>query len=137
MTARISTCDLRASFPALSDVAKYPDELCDMYLELAHVALDEKRWGQFYEIGQKLWAAHYITLDAQDERRGAGSIGGVVSSKSLGGVSISYDASSTLAKDAGDFNLTSYGRRYWRFLRMAGMGGIQSGGQHREAGHVG
>ena len=57
-----------------------------------------------------------------------GSPVGVQTSKSLGGASVSYDASSALMQGAGQWNLTSYGTRFYQLMRIIGMGGTQSGG---------
>jgi hypothetical protein len=83
-----------------------------------------------FPTGEMLWAAHFITLDAMDAAaaaagKPAGAVSGLVSSKSVGSVSVGYDLSIGTEEGAGHWNLTSYGRRFWSFLRMAGMGGIQ------------
>jgi hypothetical protein len=97
---------------------------------LAHAQLDATRWGSMYIFGQQLFAAHYLALEAIDAAavaKGglAGQPAGVVSSKSLGGASISYDNNLGTEEGAGFWNRTLYGRQLWRWIRMAGMGGVQ------------
>ena len=48
---------------------------------------------------------------------------GPVSSKSVGGVSISYDSGSISIAGAGAWNATSYGQRLYKLLQSAAMGG--------------
>jgi hypothetical protein len=50
---------------------------------------------------------------------------GPVASKSIDKVSVSYDTAAAAMKDAGDFNLTTYGVRYLRIAKMMGAGGLQ------------
>jgi hypothetical protein len=71
-----------------------------------------------------------VTLAAQNQK--AGVIGGVpggnsgpASSKTVGSVTVAYDTAQTAEKDAGYWNLTTYGKQFIRLARMFGAGCIQ------------
>jgi hypothetical protein len=97
---------------------------------LAFKLLNPARFADLIVLASELYAAHYLTLDAQDERAAAsgglpGQTAGQVTNKSVGGASIAYDASGSLETDAGAWNLTTYGKRLYRLIKLAGMGGAQ------------
>ncbi|MNK60445.1 hypothetical protein D3C87_795790 [compost metagenome] len=50
---------------------------------------------------------------------------GPISSASVDKVSYSRDARAANLPDAGDFNLTAWGLRWYRLMRMAGAGPVQ------------
>lgn len=121
-------------FPAFSqDPEKYPQESVSAYLLLATNSLSANRWQQMLATGICLYAAHFLTLDAQDTQDAdAGGImgqrGGQVASKGVGGGNIAYDTSGAIEEGGGHWNLTTFGKRYLRFARMAGMGPVQVSG---------
>jgi hypothetical protein len=90
--------------------------------------MDGRRWGDYYEMGVYLFVAHHLTLFG-GRRRGAGgkSTSGLISSKSVGGVSASYDTTSTGMDGAGQWNATNFGKRWMELAELVGMGGVQVG----------
>lgn len=127
----LTPAQFRELIPGFNDSSKYSDFSLSTYLQMAATSLDPHRWGQWYIMGMALWSAHFLSLDARENAvalkggiPGQASIG-ILSSKSIGGVSAGYDVSSANEKDAGMWNLTSYGKRYIHFARLAGMGGVQ------------
>lgn len=79
-----------------------------------------------------LFVAHYMYLDAADNRSSAvggagGANSGVLTSKSVDKVSMSYDASMTMNPDAGFWNNSRYGSEFWEYMMLFGAGGIQLG----------
>lgn len=127
----IPVATFRAYMTAFADAAIYPDDLCGFYLSMAHQYVRPERWaGDSFAWGQMLWAAHFITLDAWDSKaaaagKPAGSVSGLATSKSVGAVSVGYDMTTASEEGAGHWNQTSYGRRFWAMMNLAGMGGIQ------------
>jgi Protein of unknown function (DUF4054) len=84
------------------------------------------------DIGVELFIAHNLALEVQAQDAAAisavpGTVGGPISSRSANGVSVSYDTSSGVEKDAGHWNLTTYGRRLVRLFDLVGMVPIQIG----------
>ncbi len=122
--------EFRALFPEFTSVETYPDAQVVFWLNLAGNALPADRWGDYLTLGQALFAAHNLVLGARETQgmaagRAAGTVSGPMTSKSVGGVSASYDVATASMAGGGDWNLTSYGQRFQRLSRMAGMGGIQ------------
>lgn len=69
-----------------------------------------------------------MALRAVDNRAaaiggGGGANSGVVSSKSVDKVSVSYDSSATMNPDAGFWNNTRYGAEFWQLIRCSAWEG--------------
>ncbi len=115
----------RAIFPEFGDVAAFPDAQVSFWLSSAANRLPELRWGGLWAQGVALLAAHYLSLARRRLAAGAGGGWGVVSSKSVGGVSVAYDNSLGSLEGAGSFNLSPYGVEFWQLAEIVGMGGTQ------------
>lgn len=81
-------------------------------------------------MGVMLFTAHEITLAAENVNAASfdgspGQQGGIANNKTVGSATIGFDAQSTTEKDAGYWNLTNYGKQYYRFLKIFGAGGAQ------------
>lgn len=81
-------------------------------------------------MGMSLYIAHELTLSAQNQKAASvggspGQQGGVATSKTVGSVSVQFDAQTTTEKDAGWWNLTTYGKQFIRLARIFGAGAIQ------------
>lgn len=121
----------RTAFTAFADTSLYPDASVQMWLDTGAQFVN-CNWGPLQGYGQGLWAAHEIAKLAQAASQAAsgnpGGVGGIVQSKSVGPVSVSYDTQlGTEGEAAGQYNLTIYGRQYWHYVRLFGMGAIQVG----------
>lgn len=84
------------------------------------------------DFATELFLAHNLVLEKQAldaATRGAdpGTTIGVVTSKSVGGVSVSYDISQIVDQNSGFWGTTMYGLRFIRLARLRGMGPIQIG----------
>lgn len=121
----------RAEFPAFASSTYYPDEQVAFWINEAinFSPLDAARWGQFYSLGLRLYIAHNLALERMAARQaasGAAPMGSsVISSRSVGPASVSYDTQFGAEQNAGAYALTTYGNRFLRYLRMAGMGPVQ------------
>ncbi|MBD2782533.1 DUF4054 domain-containing protein [Xenorhabdus szentirmaii] len=125
-----SVAQFRADFPQFSDIQKFPDAQIQFRLNLADKQLDENRLGDMFVYLAELMVAHYMALWAADSRSMAGggtggANSGVVSSKSVDKVSVSYDTGATLNPNAGFWNNTRYGSEFYELLLAFGAGGIQ------------
>lgn len=128
----VTNASFRTAFPAFADTTKYPNPVVDMWLGVAVQSVNEGRWSTLTDIGVSLYLAHELTIEgliSQQAARGIAPTGrqGIQTSKSADGVSVSYDVSTTSEKDAGHWNTTVYGTRYYRMARMMGAGPIQVG----------
>lgn len=122
----------RATFRAFSDPEIYPSSLISFYLELAYIMLPAPRWMKLWDYGAQLFVAHHLALEAKAQREAEaggipGSTIGPVGSKSAGPVSLSMDTNVAAEAGAGFWNLTTYGMRFYRLVRLVGIGGIQLG----------
>jgi hypothetical protein len=120
----------RSYFTAFGDAAVYPDATVQWWLDQGAVLLDPELWCDIYQLGQGLWAAHELAKFQMATLAGANNpsgIGGIVQSKAVNGVSVSYDTSIGTEDGAGQYNLTIYGRQFYHRVKLIGMGPIQIG----------
>lgn len=120
----------RTDFPEFADLVKYPDSLLTFWGVVAVNQVRQCVWNNMYVQGLELYVAHEVTLAAQNSAAAMvggtpGLQGGVPSSKAVDRASISFDATSTSEKDAGWWNLTTYGKQFIRLARLFGAGAIQ------------
>ena len=128
----ITVKQLRIDYPEFSDESLYIDSQIQFWLNFAYKFLDIRRWGTSLDLAAELYTAHNLVIEIRAQataETGAppGESQGMVSSKSVDKVSLSYDTSSIAQEGAGHWNLTIYGLRYIRLARMFGSGGIQLG----------
>jgi len=112
-----------------------PDEVVGRYVMMAHAVVLKARWHELWEEGMRLYIAHFLTLYLQGSADpSAGSLGilnagvsrGAVQSKSVGAVSVSYDAKAGTDGLEGwaGFQLTNHGIAFATLARMHGKGGV-------------
>lgn len=137
----------RIDYPAFADTNRFTDAEIQFYIDIAcappnmSYAINQHRWGQFFYLGLNLFVAHNLAVaDMMQQRAGspgglAGGPGysvtytplvgsGVATSKSVNGVSVSYDQSIGMEKDAGWWGLTPWGNQFLYYLRLAGAAPI-------------
>ena len=123
--------DFRALFPQFADTTKFPDARVAARLAVADRLLNESVTGpDLFPYFCGLFVAHYMALDAADNRSVAaggagGANSGILTSKSVDKVSMSYDASMTMDPNAGFWNNSRYGSEFYEYLMIFGAGGIQ------------
>ena len=120
----------RQMLPEFNDTGQYSNANISQWLGIAYTMLREEAWWDSLDMGAALFTAHNLVLSARDakvaENGGIpGNQSGPMSSKSVGGVSASYAVNAAYLEDAGAYNLTSYGSRFWTLVRQFGMGGFQ------------
>jgi hypothetical protein len=120
--------EFRLLCPEFKDPVQYPDETIAFWLSICPI--DYETWGPMYNFGQAMFVAHELkkfgAADGQPPGLAAGG-SGIVSSKSVGPVSVSYDTALGSEEDAGMWNGSWYGRQFIHFARLMGMGPIQVG----------
>lgn len=126
----VTVTDFRTFFPEFSDETKYPDAPILAYLNIGVQFVSISRWGTSWDFGVCLFAAHELCMGLMASKAATagttpGLSTGIVSSKSVGPVSKSYDTGFAKYDDAGYWNLTTYGQRYWYFMLLFGAGGTQ------------
>lgn len=120
----------RANFPEFASTVKYPDAQITFWATLAEKMVVECKWGDCYTYGVQLYVAHEITLAAQNTQAAAtghapGQSGGIANTKTVGSVSVGYDSVTQSEKDAGWWNMTNYGKQFYRLTQIFGAGCIQ------------
>lgn len=130
--ANIAPSDLRTGFPEFSDTTAYPDSFIQYWLNWAYILLNENRFLSVLPLAVSLWTAHNLVEERRaflESLKGGppGMAIGPTSSKAVKDVNVSYDIASVSEKDAGDYNQTIYGRRFYKLLMLAGMGPMQVG----------
>ncbi|MFG1260034.1 DUF4054 domain-containing protein [Xanthobacter flavus] len=126
----VTATSFRTDFPEFASTGAYPDAMVSFWLGLAGKLLDPTRWGDLLDFGTELFIAHNLALAARDQKAATaggipGSGGGLVVSKAVDKVSVSYDTALAGVEGAGNWNLTTYGTRYIQLARMVGAGGVQ------------
>jgi hypothetical protein len=120
----------RTNFPEFSDINTYPDSLIAFWAAYAQEGISMDRFGDMYPYALALYVAHQLKLAVQNAQisLGGGSSlsSGIVASKAVGSVSVSYDVEfGSQGANAGYFNLTTYGRMFWSLLMRYGIGPVQ------------
>ena len=120
----------RQNFPEFADVAAYPNSQITFWATVAEKMVVQSIWNDMYDFGVQLYVAHEITLARQNQLAAAtgglpGQGGGIATSKTVGSVSVGYDANTNTEKNAGWWNLTNYGKQFFRLINIFGAGCIQ------------
>lgn len=123
--------------PAFNDSSRYTDAAITFYLALAYAMMNVDRWGasgspnSLLDFGATFMTAHYLSLDAAVSAGGSpgvpGSGVGVLSGGTVDKVSFTRDVASTAVADAGHWNSSTYGQRYYQMMLLVGAGPIQVG----------
>jgi uncharacterized protein DUF4054 len=127
----LTVAQFRTDFPEFADTSKYPDSLVTMWLTVAlSLVGNTQRWGTLLSTAQELVTAHYLVLASRDRAAAAsgatpGTPQGLVTGESASDLSTNYDVNALLLENAGLWNQTTYGQRYFALSRFAGAGGIQ------------
>jgi len=127
-----TVADFRTKFPAFANTTTYPDAAIQFWLDLSVNLMDAGRWGNLFDFGSYLFAAHNLSLEmlsTRDGGRGAqpGAIQGAQTAGSVDKVSWSRDAASAMLPGAGHWNLTTYGLRFKQLVNIVGAGGVYVG----------
>ena len=120
----------REDFPEFADTTKYPDLMIEFWSGVGGTLLNAVRWATTRDYGLKLFTAHQCSMARMNMDNAAigavpGQGNGVVSSNSVGGVSVSFDTNLSGIRDAGQYNATSYGVQFYQLSQLIGMGGFQ------------
>jgi hypothetical protein len=120
----------RTSFPEFASTESYPTSMVELWAGLATQQVDPCRWKGTWILGVSLYVAHELTLARQNVKAAQvggtpGQQGGIASSKTVGSVTVQYDPQTSTEKDAGYWNLTTYGKQFIRLVRIFGAGCVQ------------
>lgn len=124
----------REIFPEFT-ADRYPDAKVGFYLTEASVRLLPEVWGDLLGSGVGNYVAHMLTIGTpaavsnvngqSAPFRAPGLATGLVTSKSVGSVSKSYDVSVGQTDGGGSFNLTTYGQTFLTLASSVTVGARQ------------
>jgi hypothetical protein len=138
----VSVKVFRDNFQEFSDPAAYPDEAVQFWLDAAYVDLGgapllpspcvpatQGRFGAHLDLAAELFTAHMLVLGRRNViessfSRVPGAAVGLVSSRSVDKVSVSYDFSMISEKGAGFWAMSQYGLRFFWLLRQHCLGPV-------------
>jgi hypothetical protein len=116
----MTTAEFKAAFPAFAATA---DSTVQAAIDAAAVdptAPGEARWGTSFTRGLGLWVAHEIELGILGPTYGVGSSSS--ERKKVGDVEVERRTGFNVGAGDDPFDLTSYGKRYKRAMRLVGFG---------------
>lgn len=101
-----------------------------MWSAFATAQVNPNAWGTQVNLGISLYTAHECVLAAQNVTASQvggspGQQGGIAQTKTVGSVTVGFDAQTSNEKDAAYWNLTTYGKQFIRLCRIFGAGCIQ------------
>jgi hypothetical protein len=128
----ISVAQFRADYPEFSSTTNFPSSGIQYWLNVAYELLNASRWGAQLDLGAELYVAHNIALEARAQKEALsggipGQQSGTVSSKSVDKVSVGYDTNAASEEGGGHWNLTIYGTRLYRLIKLMGAGPVYLG----------
>jgi hypothetical protein len=126
----LDVAKFRTDFPEFADASRYTPAMLNFWAGIGEKVISTDRWGDLYNQGLELFTAHNIVLAAGNKAAAAqgsmpGQSNGVLTSKKVGSVGVTYDNTSAMELDAGHWNQTTYGRQYIRLARLLGQGCCQ------------
>lgn len=122
----------RGAFPVFQDPLNFPDPEVQFWLDLGTKLLSAERWADLLDYGLQLFMAHNLATEFAATNAGAngGVIGGIVgpvTSAAVDKVSYSRDPQGAMDPKNGHWNLTIWGLKYIKLVRLVGAGPIQVG----------
>lgn len=120
----------RTDFPEFADATRYTPTMLTFWSGMGEKLISSDKFGDLFTQAVELFTAHNAVLAAGNKSATAsgalpGQAGGVVASKAVGSVNVSYDTTAAMETNAGHWNQTTYGRQYIRLARLIGQGCYQ------------
>lgn len=132
MASGFTIAQFRIDFPEFASEVKFPDDQITFWEGIGEARLNITRWNNANLLlqGLELFTAHQVSvwrmnMDSSNADNPPGTEAGLLSGFTAGSVSANVDTSATIEADAGNYNLTSYGREFLRLARIIGIGGAQ------------
>lgn len=127
--------DFKKFYPQFSELPELPDLILEQFIGMANAYINIDRWKSTWTLGMCLFVAHFSTLYLQtfaepnaaaNQVMSAAQAKGLITSKSVGDVSVSYDFSSAVNGLDGWANWTStaFGIQLASFAKILGKGNM-------------
>lgn len=118
MPENTQTPNLETFLTVFPEFTSYGDERCQYFLNQAIESVPDDRFGKETDYGRMLFTAHNLAiLGAGSEDARATEFKRPVASKAVGSASVSYDATTGTDSEAGEWNLTKYGRLFFALMK--------------------
>jgi hypothetical protein len=141
----ISATSFVTDFPEFSNTTLFPVSSINYWINYASLLVNPTIFGgpgdaaptnppdNLYDILLELFTGHNLVLEAQAQTTAtAGGIPGIttglITSKHVGPVSVSYDVRAGINPDDGQYNLTIYGTRFINLYKLGGAPGFVAHG---------
>lgn len=120
------------NFPEFGNATNYPIAQIQLWLSTAYKRLPSDVWDDLLDLGAQLYAAHNLVLGRQAARAAGVGIepginSGPLNNKSVDKTSAGYDSGAAAIEGAGNYNVTTYGTRFYELVKIMGAGAIQVG----------
>jgi len=127
--------DFYAIYPQFQNLTQLPEVVVEMYAQFAYDCVEFDRWANQWKMGMSLFIAHFCTIYLQSTTNGiasaqqvlaAGQSKGLMTSKGVGDVSVSYDFSSAITgvERWGQFTTTAFGLQFASIAKLLAKGGM-------------
>lgn len=117
----------RVAFPQFADATAYPDARLDLLSTFVTTQLNASVWGDALDYATMLYVAHLLTIQGPSTASGGGTSGGgatngIVSSKQVDKVSISFDVTAGTFAGEAFWNRSVYGIQLYQLILIYGAG---------------
>lgn len=113
------TPSLEVFLTVFPEFESYGKGRCEYFLSQAINSVPDGRFGKETDYGRMLFAAHHLTIlgSGEDTSAKATELKRPIASKAVGSANVSYDTGTGTDTEAGEWNLTKYGRLFWALLK--------------------
>ena len=119
MPENTKTPSLDTFFAIFPEFKSYGEARCEYFLSQAIDSVPDGRFAKETDYGRMLFAAHHLTIlgAGTDTSVRATDLKRPVASKAVGSANVPYDTATGTDAEAGEWNLTKYGRLFWALLK--------------------
>lgn len=132
----VAYADFVTAFPEFGDATKFPQAQIDLWISLAPdnlVIIQRRAKPGVFDLAVMLFVAHNLVISTRETAAALkgipGETPGLVSSKTVDKVSVSYDAAGTAVDGAGAWNATFYGQRLYKMMQAYAAGPVYAIGR--------
>lgn len=101
------------------------DSRVELFINDATTQISEAKFGTSYDIALAYLTAHYLSLSVKSSSGSSGNVG-AIASKSVEGVSVSYNQAQAKDQKESYYLSTTYGQRYLELRSQITVGNILS-----------
>jgi hypothetical protein len=129
----VTAASFVVDFPEFGNSTVFPVATIDFWLNVSAGFVNQIQWAALADYATELFIAHNLASSAQSSKQAAanqgagipGQVVGPVASKGADGLSVGFDVSAITLTDAGFWNSSTYGIRFYQLMRLIGIGGVQ------------